>query len=163
MSVHIEFDDGAELFISSKVINDTSRLIVKKGFETESGGILIGRQLLQSLSFEIVFASMPNINDISKQFSFIREKDAANKLIASAWEQSGGSKNYLGEWHTHNQALPVPSLIDRNLMLQIVNDGSCLFDRSFMIILGYSNCAYIGAVNPYDKLGIYSERIIKWN
>lgn len=28
------------------------------------------------------------------------------------WHQSGGLVDYLGEWHTHPQALPTPSSVD---------------------------------------------------
>lgn len=163
MSIFVEFDDGVTLSISKQALTEISRLLAQKGFALETGGILLGRQKLKTLSFEITFASMPTARDVGNRFSFIRNKDSANRIINAAWTQASGTVNYLGEWHTHNQKIPSPSLADYRLMQQVVADGSCLLDRSFMLIVGNSNCAYTGAVNPEKgNTGIYSERHITW-
>lgn len=162
MCFNVEFDDGVNLSISPNVIEDISRFLSKKGFAVESGGILLGRQISNTCSFEITCVSFPSTIDIGKRFSFLRKKQPANKLISAIWKKSKGIDNYLGEWHTHDQGLPVPSDIDKKLMHQVVSDGSCLLDRGFMLILGNANYAYVGVANPDNNYGIYSERYFKW-
>lgn len=34
-------------------------------------------------------------------------------MIDEAWRRSGGVTTYLGEWHTHPEEVPAPSVIDR--------------------------------------------------
>lgn len=42
----------------------------------------------------------------------------------------------MGEWHTHDEVMPHPSPTDRDLMRDIIADGSCVFDHCFMLIIG---------------------------
>lgn len=162
MSAHVEFDDGATLFIPSSVMTGLSRMLAARGFARESGGILLGRQVEGALVFELTSASSPSKHDIGQRFSFLRRMRPANKLISAAWHQSNGTINYLGEWHTHNENNPIPSATDRKLVKQVVTDGSCPLSRCFMLIVGNSGDAYVGAANPIDDKGIYCERRIKW-
>lgn len=158
----VEFDDGITLRIAQSVMNEISSLIASRGLNTESGGILLGTQASDAQRFEITMASMPSVLDVSRRYSFLRRMSPANKLIANSWDNSTGTVNYLGEWHTHNEPNPTPSATDRSLMLQVVKDGSCLLDRAFMLIVGNSGKAYVGAVNPHNERGIYSERWFRW-
>ena len=162
MGPRVEFDDGAILTISETVVNEISKHMAKKGFRLESGGILLGCQVDGELLFDLTAASMPSKFDVSRRYSFLRKMRPANKLIAATWDKTGGVVNYIGEWHTHDESLPIPSATDRKLMRQVVEDGSCLLDRAFMVIVGNAGQAFVGAVNPHDGNGIYSERHIKW-
>lgn len=162
MGPRVEFDDGSVLTISETVISEISKHAAKKGFRLESGGILLGCQIDGEMLFKLIAASMPSRLDVSGRYSFLRRMSPANKLIASTWEKTSGKVNYIGEWHTHDESLPVPSDTDRKLVRQVVEDGSCLLDRAFMLIVGNAGQAYVGAVNPHNDNGIYSERHIKW-
>lgn len=162
MGACIEFDDGVSIVIPSYIMTSLSQMLATRGFARESGGILLGKQITGTLAFELTDASLPSRYDVGKRFSFLRKMQPANRLISSAWRESNGTINYLGEWHTHNQANPVPSITDTGLMQQVVVDGSLLLARGFMLILGNADCAYIGAVNPSNDKGIYCERRIKW-
>ncbi len=162
MGRFIEFDDGVTLRIAQSVIDEISSLVASRGLDTESGGILLGTQVSDAQQFEITMASMPSILDVSRHYSFLRRMTPANKLISKSWDNSAGTVNYLGEWHTHNEPNPTPSATDRSLMLQVVKDGSCLLDRAFMFIVGNSGKAYVGAVSLHNENGIYSERWFKW-
>lgn len=163
MDAQIVFNDGTTLRFADPVIEEIEELTASKGFGFESGGILIGRHISGTHSFEVTLASTPSVLDVGRRYSFLRRMSPANKLIASAWRKSAGIENYLGEWHTHDEAMPVPSATDRALMLQVAEDGSCLFDRAFMLIVGNAGKAYIGAVNSHNFNGFYSERHIKWD
>ena len=163
MDAQVVFNDGTTLCFAGSVVEEIAELTASKGFGSESGGILIGRQISGTHSFEVTLASTPTVLDVGRRYSFLRRMSPANKLIASAWRKSTGIENYLGEWHTHDEAMPVPSATDRALMLQVVKDGSCLLDRVFMLIVGNAGEAYVGAVNPHGFNGFYSERRIKWD
>ncbi|ACU95064.1 hypothetical protein Ccur_13890 [Cryptobacterium curtum DSM 15641] len=162
MVSRVVFEDGTTLRFAGSVVEEISNLIASKGFDSESGGILLGKQVLGTQHFEVTLASKPSAFDVSRRFSFLRRMSPANKLINSAWRKSKGTVNYLGEWHTHNESKPVPSKTDKSLMLQVVEDSSCPFTRAFMLIIGNAGEVYVGVTNPQNREGIYNERLIKW-
>lgn len=162
MATAITFADGTELSLPTTVLESIHAHMNRKGFQIESGGILLGTRSTVSPSFEITHASLPSRFDVAHKFSFIRKKDPANDKIRSAWANSGGTVNYLGEWHTHDESLPVPSTVDRQLINQVIKDKACSFDRVFMLILGNDGTAFIGVANPNESTGFYDSKYIDW-
>ncbi len=81
-------------------------------FSVEAGGILLGTINLTTSEIEINDATEPTKADKRGRFFFWRKKNPAQKRINSAWKSSGGTSIYLGEWHTHPEADPLPSAVD---------------------------------------------------
>lgn len=80
-------------------------------WQTEAGGILLGKRRGNHL--EVLFATEPMITDRRQPFFFEREVHGHATAAMNAWAASGGTVDYLGEWHTHPQRVPVPSSLDR--------------------------------------------------
>ena len=78
---------------------------------------------------------------------FVRSSKHAQKTINKLWSESGGIVNYLGEWHTHNEKVPIPSLIDKALLKQIYIEQSNPFNYYFMFILGNDGKLFVGVVD----------------
>jgi integrative and conjugative element protein (TIGR02256 family) len=79
----------------------------------EAGGVLLGR-LVKGLPDIIVDHALgPSPQDRRGRFFFFRAKSPAQTLIDQAWQASGQTLNYLGEWHTHPEDDPSPSCIDK--------------------------------------------------
>ncbi|WP_082401871.1 Mov34/MPN/PAD-1 family protein [Achromobacter dolens] len=97
-------------------------------WQPESGGILLGRRRGKHL--EVMLATGPSHKDRRSTFSFVREADWHAELAEQAWRQGGKKIDYLGEWHTHPQRVPTPSIIDRRewrkLILQRPDSTSIL-------------------------------------
>ena len=145
------FADGERLLIPKNTIEKIRAYKKAVGFRNESGGIILGGQSESGMSFVVHDLTLPSSSDDCGPYHYMRDKDAANRLIEEAWEKSNGTVNYLGEWHTHNEERPHPSSVDKNLMLQVSENKSCLFDRAFMIILGYEGVAFLGMADPNNK------------
>ena len=146
--LEILFADKARLLVPESVIEKVRKYKEEVGFRNESGGIILGSQSETGLDFVVKDMTLPSPTDDFGPYHYMRDKEAANKLIAKAWKESDGIINYLGEWHTHNESLPHPSYVDKDLMRQVAKNGSCLFDRAFMIILGYRGAAFVGEIDP---------------
>lgn len=77
----------------------------------ESGGILLGK--VRGEHLEVLHATRPSLRDSQRRFFFERapfsHRDQANRY----WKESGGLIRYLGDWHTHPEIHPTPSLLDR--------------------------------------------------
>lgn len=80
--------------------------------DLEAGGVLLGRILRNGGHVVVDTITTPQPADIRSRFSIIRDGDAHQVLIDLAWGGSAGTCGYLGEWHTHPEADPVPSKVD---------------------------------------------------
>ena len=86
------------------------------------------------------------------------ETGAAYKSIEDMYK-SNGIENYLGEWHSHPENRPTPSHVDRSLMRQIIKDGTNVFKKVFLIIVGKDQSLYIGVTNSEISNEIYTSLI----
>ncbi|ATB35243.1 hypothetical protein CYFUS_000655 [Cystobacter fuscus] len=80
--------------------------------QPEAGGILLGRYIVDSEAVVVDEVSSPMPGDRRTRFSFFRHQRAHQWLIEQRWKESEGTCHYLGEWHTHPEATPTPSLVD---------------------------------------------------
>lgn len=90
-------------------------------------------------------------HDNSGPSHFVRNKDVAQKEINRQWMESDGLVNYLGEWHTHAQVNPKPSIVDLSLLRQIIKDHSSLWPHLLMLILGQAGSAILIVVEQKRK------------
>ena len=134
--MEIIFDDGFRLVLLDQALSKVKRHITKSGFSKESGGILLGSYDPRRREYRVTDFTLPTRDDARSAFSFVRSKASANAEIETAWRESDGKINYLGEWHTHDEVMPYPSPTDRDLMRDIIADGSCVFDHCYMLIIG---------------------------
>lgn len=80
-------------------------------WQPESGGILLGRRRGKHL--EVLMATEPSSYDKRSTYSFLREAAGHADVAQRAWLMGEHKIDYVGEWHTHPQGVPIPSGIDR--------------------------------------------------
>lgn len=103
--------------------------------DSESGGVLLGRVLLDGGT--IVDAALgPNRADKRSRFYFDRDRRSAQTQVNEIWARSEGTKNYLGEWHTHPEDDPSPSLLDRMEWIRISRSVQSPKGSLIFIIVG---------------------------
>jgi integrative and conjugative element protein (TIGR02256 family) len=81
-------------------------------WQPEAGGILLGKRRGRHL--EVLLATEPMRTDRRQAFFFEREAQGHAEAARGAWLAGGGLVDYIGEWHTHPQRVPVPSGVDRS-------------------------------------------------
>lgn len=79
----------------------------------EAGGVLLGRELLGTGDLVVDAVTEPMAEDMRTRVSFFRSLLCHQHRIFEAWQQSHGTRGYLGEWHTHPEPRPAPSVVDR--------------------------------------------------
>lgn len=85
----------------------------------KTGGILIGRYS-EDLKYAIVsIVTGPPADSDGDLHEFYRGVESLNELVADSWKED---RYYLGEWHTHLHADPVPDRLDIDTMMQISED-----------------------------------------
>lgn len=105
-----EFGPGRLVTISRKVEEAIARFIGNGEIRLEAGGILIG--CYRGPHVEICDCTTPLPLDIRRAHLFDRRDPGHQAAAHDAWEQSGGTDTFVGEWHTHPVADPMPSAVD---------------------------------------------------
>jgi integrative and conjugative element protein (TIGR02256 family) len=107
-----------------------------KSTTPESGGILLGRFLLECDDVVVDEASAPMKGDKWGRYFFHRDRKLHQRLIDEAWVKSNGTCAYLGEWHSHPEADPNPSTVDLDDWRRKLRTDRFDGDHLFFVIAG---------------------------
>ena len=81
--------------------------------EVEAFGVLVGRTSTDMRKVWVQAATKPMVSDVRARYSFQLCDTGHQRFVNEAFLRSGGSLVYLGTWHTHPEARPEPSSVDR--------------------------------------------------
>lgn len=124
-----------KISVNPEILRDFVEFQRRGCFEIEYGGVLVGYYNVEEKQFCITDITWPQREDIQKRFRFIRKSSGHQEIVDSLWEQSEYRKCYIGEWHTHNQNIPVPSVVDiKNWKRISLRNNN--YEVSFFIIVG---------------------------
>lgn len=104
-------------------------------WQTEAGGVLLGRHLLDTDDIVVDEVTTPQKSDRRSRFGFFRSKKHG-KIAQSRWTEEASTLAYLGLWHTHPERDPTPSGVDRQDWKQAVSTDTFHGDRLFFPIVG---------------------------
>ncbi|MFA3684429.1 Mov34/MPN/PAD-1 family protein [Acinetobacter baumannii] len=114
----------ANILVSYRQLSDSSQ---------ESAGVLIGER--RGVHIVIKMLSEPSIWDIRSRFMVDRVSRHHQQVVDDAFKKSDGEWHYLGEWHTHPEDVPKPSMTDYSSWHKNLNSS----DPLILIITGRSN------------------------
>lgn len=132
-----------EVIIPMQPLASWKEYILKRD-RLEAGGLLLG--LRRPGSLEIVTASHPLAKDKRSPTEFVRRDPGHSELAFHAWKASGGTIDWIGEWHTHPFGSANPSGIDlKNWRRLAAHTGSPMV----FVIVGKSEVFY-GIQHPIE-------------
>lgn len=99
----------------------------------EAGGVLLGRLILGGADMVIDEVTVPDRRDRRRRFSFYRARGPAQGNVDRAWNRSGGTRIYLGEWHTHPEDDPTPSSRDLRDWRRLTRKNR--YEQEFLLFL----------------------------
>lgn len=102
--------DGSLVVISPDVANTLLSYRQISASSHESAGVLIGE--VRDVHIILKDLSKPSKWDIRSRFMVNRISRHHQKAVYDAFKKSEGEWQYLGEWHTHPEDLPKPSMTD---------------------------------------------------
>lgn len=102
--------DGLLVVISIGVANTLISYRQLRDSSPESAGVLIGER--RGVHIVIKTVSEPSPWDIRSRFKVDRVSRHHQKAVDDAFKKSNGEWQYLGEWHTHPEDVPKPSMTD---------------------------------------------------
>lgn len=102
----------------------------------EAGGVILGRFIKDSNNIIIDVNTEPMKGDIRTRTRFKRGKKRHQEIIDKIWEESEGTCNYIGEWHTHPEENPSPSTTDIKSWIKILRNDYFSSKYLYFIIIG---------------------------
>lgn len=129
---------GGYLLIDDGVLTAISRYCQSSSKSLEAGGILLGYR--RDPHIEVLMTTFPKGQDIRTRTYFERRDPSHQRFAKDAWEQDR-CIHYLGEWHTHPEATPSPSSLDKHEWKKL---GRCNTEILVMLIVGTSSM-WLGA------------------
>jgi integrative and conjugative element protein (TIGR02256 family) len=123
----------AERVVIGLSVRSTITAHVRAAPKTETGGILIGRELGDAL--EITFASGPGPRAVRRKHYFLRDKVFLQRVLDREVARSNGAVEYVGEWHVHPALDAPPSFIDRRSLRRIARRRNYPTDRPVLLIV----------------------------
>lgn len=140
--MNYEKSDGSILKINEEALNQISKNLNQTIInQKEYCGVLLGREIMNSLNVIIDKITETSEHDIQKKYYFFRDNKYHQTQIKNEWENSKGTCNYIGEWHTHLEEYPNPSSKDIKEWKKALKNFK--FDREtlFFIIIGTKEIA----------------------
>lgn len=87
----------------------------------EAAGVLIGERRENHVVIHAI--SEPGPGDVRTRYTVVRKGSHHQALVNKLHYASGGTMNYLGEWHTHPERFPSPSAIDKSSWKQNIKSS----------------------------------------
>lgn len=122
--------DGAPSVSVSWSALERVKSLVGLSIGTETGGILVGRNIGRDI--EISDASDPGPNAEQTATHFLRDTAHCREFLARCYKETGA--DYVGEWHSHVVGLRTLSAGDINTLIGILIDPDYDFE-TFAVLL----------------------------
>lgn len=139
--LHFKRPDGSVLKISAEALGVMFSFRQLAPADKEAGGILLGRHIIHSLNIVVDEVSIPMRGDQRSRYGFKRSSKLHQKIIDERWSDSGGTCQYLGEWHTHPEPVPHPSSVDVGDWKRRLKHDTVDSEITFFIVVGTEGLA----------------------
>lgn len=123
-----------QIKICNGILSAMSCYIQKTKDSFEAGGVLIGRENLSDNNLIIEYATEPMINDKRSRNRFYRKDNGHIDFYTNLYNRNHGVYTYVGEWHTHPEDFPNPSIIDLNNWKKLAKDSNCNIKHIHIIV-----------------------------
>ncbi|MBZ9749740.1 Mov34/MPN/PAD-1 family protein [Deinococcus sp. HMF7604] len=113
MNLELPLPTGGTLTVTVAVLNTLWAFVQHQPDATEAGGMLIGHHPEATPGIILDRHTTPQQEDQRSRYRYHRDQAAHQVLLSMQWSLSGHTRTYVGEWHTHPEAVPTPSKLDR--------------------------------------------------
>jgi integrative and conjugative element protein (TIGR02256 family) len=134
-TIRFEKSDGYRLIIDGSVVNKFIAYQQHGINDKEAGGLLLGRHLKDGSHLAVDYLSEPQHGDKRSRFGFFRGK-GHQKIAHQFWDDHNGTCTYLGNWHTHPEPYPTPSITDKYDWTNVLRNDTYEGNHLYFIIVG---------------------------
>ena len=98
--------------ISKSVLDQIYQYRQTACLSSESGGVLIGRQIISTGNWIIDHCTVPMPLDVCKRTRYLRKDPKHIEFFTTLRQRENNIYAYVGEWHTHPELIPSYSSMD---------------------------------------------------
>lgn len=103
---------NSKIKISKSVLEQIYQLRQIDSLACESGGVLIGRQIISTGNLIIDHCTFPMPLDVCKRTRYFRKDPKHIEIFTTLRQRENNIYAYVGEWHTHPELIPLYSSMD---------------------------------------------------
>lgn len=104
-------------------------------FPLETGGIIMGYWARPLREVVITIAIGPGPNAVHERTEFAPDHDFQCSHIADAYQASGRTETYVGDWHAHPFGIPLLSRTDQKTLRRIARTPAARLKNPLMLVL----------------------------
>lgn len=127
--MRLDLGNNRRLIVLENVVNQLLFFRQIGQHTRECGGLLIGYHPFDDRFLVVSQITQPCSGDRRFRKKFVRSS-YHNRVLHDAWATSGETETFVGLWHTHSEAIPVPSEADwtdwENTLLHGTYFDNCL-------------------------------------
>lgn len=123
---------GRRVVISSAADDTWARYRQRSTGSPEACGVLIGWTTETTKVQHIDHVTEPMLGDQRSRYQFELRDPGHQRKVDEAYRQSNSTMIYLGTWHTHPEAKPTPSGLDKSDWRQCLQRN---LDRSLVFVI----------------------------
>ena len=142
---------GQVLVLSVEVVGKFRRYRQNRWYQREAGGQLFARLSLSRIIIEE--ATGPRRTDRRTRTSYVPDRAAEQREIDSRHAEG---LHYVGDWHTHPEALPGPSGLDIASISDSVRKSTHALNGFLLVIVGQAEPPDGLLVSVHDRFGSFS-------
>ncbi|MDN2713684.1 Mov34/MPN/PAD-1 family protein [Janthinobacterium sp. SUN120] len=135
MKLVFRVSSNQRLILVEEAIEQMLAFRQRSWWQSEAGGVLLGRHLLDTDDVVVDEVTTPQKSDRRSRFGFFRSKKHST-IAQGRWSEEASTVAYLGLWHTHPEPDPTPSGIDRQDWKQALSKDTFHGDMLFFPIVG---------------------------
>ena len=128
-------DEGLSIQIKNALLEKMNSLSTEH-FPNEYGGLLIGFYTNNNQNLVITDLLLPKIFSASP--TFFEREIGDMKYDLEKYFISNPSKYYVGEWHSHPDGDPFPSIRNKKAMRHICKSKNVSIQKPILCIIGYT-------------------------
>lgn len=130
-SAGVKRDDSSPyVLVPRSLVSRFDDLVTSTSRSPEIGGVIIGRH--RGPHLELICITDPGPADLSRPRSFLKQDPSHESHARDAWQASGGTDTYVGEWHSHPLGMPNPSDVDMRSWTKVARATSRM--AAFVIV-----------------------------
>lgn len=136
------------VLIDSNIYSELLSKRQTKKNDKERGGVLLGK-LYPSLNEIVVTHVIESESSNSYKYGISLDVGFLKNEIDRIWKESKGQITYLGDWHTHPEAIPKPSIQDYKTFVINYYKSKRSQNLLFYLIIGNKNIFWNKHFNGY--------------
>ena len=121
--------------------------IARRHYPNEVGSSLIGFYSNDGFQAYVLDMAPVSVDSKGTPTSFFRGTKGLRSFYNNLRRKFSGGRHYVGEWHSHPDSMPNPSITDDATQLDIARDINTACPESILVIIG-------GTLSDYNDLGV---------